>query len=116
MFDSGQRRGEEKLLPLLSCAREEAASTTICQLLTFTDHGKDKPCEARKEKKEEGEEGEEEEKEEEEECLVKSQRNTTCLPRTNTLRLFTHHITPKQCTPITVSTLILVTPNSFPVL
>lgn len=51
MFDSGQRRGEEKVLPQLSCAREEAASTTICQLLIFTDRGEDKPCEARKEKK-----------------------------------------------------------------
>lgn len=50
--DSGLRGGEEKLLPQLTYAKEEAASKTICPLLTFTEHSEDKPYEARKEKKE----------------------------------------------------------------
>lgn len=49
--DSGQRRGEEKFLSQLTCAREEAASSTICHLRSFSEHGEGKPCEARKERK-----------------------------------------------------------------
>ena len=37
----------------MTCAREEAASTTVRQLPTFTDCDKDKLCEARKGRKEE---------------------------------------------------------------
>lgn len=84
--DSGQRRGEEKLLSRLTCAREEAASTTICHLLSFSEHGEGKPCEARKERKRM--------------FVARPQGDSTRLPHVDTMKLFS-----------TVFALILATTN-----